>query len=483
MMIRHLVAAIWLCLPGELASAGTYYIAPDGSDSRGDGSARRPWASIDRATRAIPDDGSTIIIRDGLYVGAQNLARHFARPCVVKAEHPYRARFRSADNSTRAFHCYGGSNVTFRGLEFFGSGGTGSEYVMHISKKETHDITFEDCIIHDSYQNDLVKVNDECHHITFRNCILYNVPNGGDEIFDINFVTDVVVEDSIMLSDMEGSGRKNENRNQALIVIKNSTGPEHKDFCKRITLRRNVFCNWQGQGDQSYVLVGEDAKDFWEAQDVTIENNLFLFNNTNKSTGAITLKCHVRNITIRANTVCGTVYGWTAYALRCSEEKPKLEMEGVYVYNNIFTDPAGKMQKLIDGRTQYVKDFKLRSNLYWNGGKAFSHVDRSLARFPADDPAAVVADPKLADPSRMIIPRWDAAKFRFLSGQETIRGEFERIVKTHGAIPAGSPAVGKADPKLMPADDILGHKRGAKPDIGAFQADGQEPTTTRDAKP
>ena len=70
----------------------------------------------------------------------------------------------------------------------------------------------------------------------------------------------------------------------------------------------------------------------------------------------------------------------------------------------------------------------------------------------------VIADPKLADPAKMVIPRWDDAKGEFLSGQKTIRAEFERIVKAHGAIPAGSPAV------------------------GAYQADGEKPTTRESSR-
>ena len=491
-----------------MASAGTYYIAPNGSDAKGDGSADRPWATIHGATTASPDDGSTVIVRDGLYIGAQDFGRHFRKPCLIKSEHPYRARFRSTADSTRAFQCYEGSNAVFEGLEFFGSGGTGSEYVMHIATKNTHDLTFVDCIIHDSFRNDLVKINDECHHITFRGCLLYNVPDGGDELFDINVVTDIVVEDCILLSDQEGSGRPNRNANQALIVIKNSSGPGRKDFCRRIAVRRNVFCNWEGRSDQSYVLVGEDAKDFWEAQDVTIENNLFLFNNTNRSTGAITLKCHVRNVTIRANTVCGTVYGYTAYALRCSEERAKLGMESVSVCNNLFADPAGKMPRLVYGLPKYVKDFSLRNNLYWNGGKAFPHDDGSLAKIPSDDPLSIAADPLLEDPSKMTIPRWmpwggrdvapgkdaatsksssdgsgrpapkDAREGCFLSGKTTVRSEFERLVATHGTPPDSSPAIGKADGRTMPADDILGRKRGLRPTLGAVETGPVAPTPT-----
>ncbi|RPI63655.1 MAG: hypothetical protein EHM48_02110 [Planctomycetaceae bacterium] len=471
MSTYRLFVAIVVLMTAGTAVAGTYYIAPDGSDSKGDGSANKPWASLKEAVAAVPDDGSTIIVRDGLYVGNQAILRSFKKLCTIKAEHPYAARFRSPDATNRVIFCYGGANIKFEGLEVFGSGGTDNGYLIHIATRETHDITFENCIIHDSYNNDLVKINDLCRNIVFRGCLLFNVPNPGDEVFDINTVTDVVVEDCIIMSDKAGSGRENDNNNQSLIVIKNSTKDDiNKEICKRITLRRNIFCNWEGRPGESYVLIGEDSKDFWEAQDIMVENNLFLFNTTNRSAGAITLKCHVRNITVRANTFCGTLNGKTSYAMRCSEEKAKLAMENIYIYNNIFTDPAGKMPRLIYGEREFVKkDLELKNNLYWNGGKKFPFNDGALFEIPKDDPAAVTADPMLADPAKMTIPRWDVKGRKFTSGQTTIRGEFERLVKTHAALPPTSPAVGKGDPKHMPADDILGNKRGTRPDIGACQ--------------
>ena len=470
-MLPRVAALVLMLLAASTSHAGTYYVAPDGSDEKGDGSTARPWATIKHATASVPDDGSTVLARDGLYTGAIVLERQFATGCVVRAEHPYRARFRSAPDSNRAFFCYGGSNVTFEGIEVFGSGGTKGDYVVHVAKPETHHITFRDCIIHDSYNDDLIKVNDLAHHVAFRGCLVYNARDaGGIQLFDINVVADVAVEDCILTSDQEGSGRATAHKAGSFIVIKNSSkDPANAAKTRRIDVRRNVFCNWEGESDQSYVLIGEDAKDFWEAQDVAVENNLFLFNTAVPSTGAVTCKCHVRNVTVRANTVLGTVLGWTCYAIRLSEERPKLGMEDIFIFNNIFDDPAGRMSQLIWGHREFVRGAELRNNLYWNAGKAFEHHESTLFRIPADDPAAVTADPRLPNPEKMVIPRWDAARGRFASGETSIRGEFERLVKLYGQLPAGSPAAGRADAKHMPPDDILGRPRGEHPDIGAWQ--------------
>ena len=55
----------------------------------------------------------------------------------------------------------------------------------------------------------------------------------------------------------------------------------------------------------------------------------------------------------------------------------------------------------------------------------------------------------------------------FLQGSSQ---EFERLVETYGRIPPGSPAIGRADPTVAPADDILGLPRDAVPDLGAYES-------------
>ena len=69
----------------------------------------------------------------------------------------------------------------------------------------------------------------------------------------------------------------------------------------------------------------------------------------------------------------------------------------------------------------------------------------------------------------MTLPRWDGVKSQFSSGEKTIRGEFERLVRQYGVPREGSPALGAADSPLMPTDDILGNPRGGRPDISCFQ--------------
>jgi hypothetical protein len=454
------------------ATAGTYYLSPTGSDTAGDGSAAHPWKTIRHATDVVPDNGSTILLKDGVYVGTQSLGRTFAQTCTIKAENPYGARLQSPADSTRAFNCYNGANARFEGLNIFGSGSTGSEFLIHLSNSTTHNLAFENCFIHDSYNNDIVKINSQAHDITFRRCVLYNQPTNGDEHFDINTVTDVTLEGNIFLNDFAGSGRVNQNTTHPYVVIKNSS-TSLPNFTKRINVRQNVFVNWQGASDQSYLLLGEDGMPFWEAQDVMIENNLFAFNSPNSMPGALMLKGGLKNITFRSNTIVGHPVGGSAYAVRMNKEGSNGNSQDFYFYNNIWSDPSGGMVDFSDGSKADVNgDLVLRKNLYWNGGKAIPADAGSVFDPDApgnDDPAGVFADPKLGNPAGMTIPHWDAATGKFLSGTTSIEAEFQRLVNLYAGLSAGNPAIDMADPAHAPTTDILGRPRDSAADIGAFE--------------
>ncbi len=85
-----------------------------------------------------------------------------------------------------------------------------------------------------------------------------------------------------------------------------------------------------------------------------------------------------------------------------------------------------------------------------------------------DDGHAIVADPFLkTDQKDVVLPRWNGSAF--LSGNTSIRQEFLRLVDLYGKIPTDSPAGGKAEPALAPADDILGRLRGVQPAVGAYE--------------
>ena len=68
--------------------ADTFWVATDGSNTSGDGSSTDPWATIGYAVSSgIPAEGGhTILVRDGVYNGANYMSRGFDSPVIVRAE-------------------------------------------------------------------------------------------------------------------------------------------------------------------------------------------------------------------------------------------------------------------------------------------------------------------------------------------------------------------------------------------------------------
>ncbi len=114
--------------------------------------------------------------------------------------------------------------------------------------------------------------------------VFYNQPKGGDEHLDINTVHDVMVEDNVFFNDYAASRRPVLNAAHPFVLIKNSGDtPISRNFL----VRGNIFLNWQGRPDEGFLMLGEDAKPFFEAENVLIENNLFLGNSRIRDVGGV----------------------------------------------------------------------------------------------------------------------------------------------------------------------------------------------------
>ena len=461
-----------IILTASFSTAGEYYISPNGNNSTGNGSATKPWASITKAIASVPDDGSTIIAKDGLYVGAQSFARNFSIPCKVVAENPYKAQFSSPKDGNRVLYITNASNIVLDGLEFFGSGSTKNDYLVQITTERSHSLTFQNCIFHDSYKNDLLKINDSANYITFTGCVFFNQNNNpGDEHFDINGVNNIIIESSIFFNDYPGSGRPDENKSHSFIVIKNSGSTPDKT--KNITLRKNIFMNWSGLGDQAFILLGEDGKPFYEAINVLVENNLFLHNSKVKIWSTLLYKGGLRDITTRANTISGHpgIRGFGTYSAILLNVGQNPKIKDIDFSNNLFCDNTGQNTRFSStNATTFVPNtLTFTNNLYWNKGKKFNSEKTDMFT-PELDAKAIVADPTLPDVlENIVLPRFDQKTNRFISGNKTIREEFERIVNLYAVPGKNSAAIGKADKSKMPAEDILDNPRSSTPDIGCYE--------------
>jgi hypothetical protein len=452
----------------------------DGSDSSGDGSLENPWATITHALSAVPD-GSIILVRPGTYSGRTSLRGIFSQGVTIRSEIPYQARLR---NNGTVVTCFYGKGITLEDFDIAHSGSGAGALVIQIQdligepggEDRVSRITLRNNILHESYNNDILKVNNGAGDILIEGNVFYN-QTGSDEHIDINSVTDVIVQDNIFFNDFAGSGRSNENNTSSYIVIKDSNQDDDAYVGSRhIVVRRNIFLNWEGSTGHNFVLIGEDGKPYHEATDVLVENNLLLGNAPNVMRAPFGVKGG-RDITFRNNTIVGDLPS-LAYGMRLNTEGSNPPNEEIRFYNNIWSDPTGTMGAENPSRPNDFSDtpigetssFQLNSNLYWNGGVDLPHDTNELVNL-TDDVQRVVANPLFPEQSGLIPPRWDPDRRIFADGSTTIRQAFERLVMSYGVPAEGSPVIDAADPGHSPSEDILGKARDNAPDLGAFEAE------------
>jgi hypothetical protein len=484
LLLAALAAAALAPSAGAQAQSCTHFVAPPpaGSDAN-PGSSAQPWATLDHASarvKALNADGATVCFRNGVYTGGNSLYERFTVPTVFRAENAYRAVLQ---NNSRVISLFGGRNMVFRGFEFRHSGAGAEPLVVQVQQDGgtgnwAENVVFRDNVFHDSWNNDILKINNGARFVRVEGNVFYNQGPGtisGDEHMDVNSVTDVAIEDNIFFNDFAGSGRPNLNDTSSFIVIKDSNADDDGQIGSvRIAVRRNVFLNWQGGGGSNFLLLGEDGQSFFEARDVVIENNLMLGNAPNDMRANFGAK-GAQGVLFRHNTVAGDLPS-LAYAMRVNREGSNPVNQDLSFLNNIWSDPTGTMgaeqaggtNEFADGDPSEAANLRLDRNLYWNGGQPIPPGD--LVSPLVHDARRIVANPALPAQVAIVLPRWNGSAFP--SGSATIRQEFERLVGLYGALPGGSPAIDQADAGAAPADDILGRPRtaGTGPDLGAWEA-------------
>jgi hypothetical protein len=463
--------------------AATYHVDVAGDDAGGDGSPASPWATITHALDNVPD-ASVIEVHPGTYYGRIRIRGTFAGGVTIRSQVPYQAKLRNNDRVITAYTDYRGvSGITLEGFDIAHSGDGSGALVVHIDgdgNNAVTNITLTNNILHDSYNNDILKINNACSNILVKGNVFYN-QTGSDEHIDINSVADVVVEDNIFFNDFEGSSRTNHNNTSSYIVIKDSNGDSDIFTGSRnITVRRNIFLNWQGSTGTCFVLIGEDGQPFYEAYNVLVENNLMLGNSDNVMRASFGVKGG-RDITFRNNTVSGNLPA-LAYAMRLNTEGGNPANKNILFYNNIWADQTGTMGAENPQRPDDFSDtpkgetlsFVLQNNLYWNGGDAIPQDSSELINY-TDDPAPLVANPLLPPPVSIVLPRWIENSSLFGDGSASIRAAFEKLVGYATPAPS-SPVIDQAESIHGPSDDILGNTRPVLKDIGAFERGGVSST-------
>jgi hypothetical protein len=450
-----------------------YWVSPSpvGNDMN-PGTVTQPWASLEHAAASVPDDKCIIWFQDGTYTGDNRIKRRFETYTRFSAVNPYKVVF---EHAGPVVSISGGSHLILEGFVFQHSGSDATPLVVQVYRSDdfwSEHIVFRNNIFRDSYNSDLLKIYNGARFVMVSNNLFYN-QGASDQHIDINSVTDVTIQDNVFFNDFAASVRPLENDTKHYIVIKDSNEDDDGMLgAERIIVQRNIFLNWQGNPGETFLQVGNDGKPYFEARDVTIQNNLFLGNSPHPIGAAFGVN-GAKDVQFINNTISGDLPS-LAYAARISIKDRNPKNENITLCNNIWSDPTGTMGAIKDeesndfsnGNSENTLDLLLDHNLYWNGGQVIP--DGNLVGPLRDDPHLLIADPQLdSDFTDLILPVWDGAGFP--SGNVLIREEFLRLAQKYGLLARRSPALWNGSPTCASGHDIFRSVRGFFPSFGADQ--------------
>lgn len=450
-----------------------YWVAPSpaGNDMN-PGTKTRPWSSLEHAAASVPDDRCTVWFQNGTYTGNNRIKRGFETYTRFAAINPYKVVL---ENAGPVVSISGGSHLILEGFVFQHSGSDATPLVVQVYRRAdiwSEYIVFRNNIFRDSYNSDLLKIYNGARFVTVSNNLFYN-QGASDQHIDVNSVTDVTIQDNVFFNDFAASGRPVENNTKHYIVIKDSNEANDGMLgAERITVQRNIFLNWQGNPGETFLQVGNDGKPYFEARDVTIQNNLFLGNSLHPIGAAFGVN-GAKDVQFVNNTISGDLPS-LAYAVRIGIKDRNPKNENITFCNNIWSDPTGTMGAIkadknndfSNGKPENTLNLLIENNLYWNGGEVIP--DGDLVSPLRDDPHRLIADPQLdTDFTDLILPVWDGAGFP--SGNLLIRDEFLRLAQKYGLLAQRSPALGKGSPTCASGIDIFRQTRGSLPSLGADQ--------------
>jgi|CXWL01.1.fsa_nt_gi hypothetical protein len=458
--------------------AATFHVATIGSDTTGDGSVAAPWATISHAVQSVPD-ASLILVGPGTYNGRVQLD-NTTSPIVVRSEVPYQARLHHDSTVVTCFTC---QSITLEGFDIAHAGPGAGALVIQIQdligppggEFAVSNVTLRNNVIHDSWNNDLLKINNGARNILVEGNLFYNQA-GSDEHIDINSVAFVTVRENVFFNDFAGSGRPVGNDTSSYVVVKDSNGTDDSYLgAESITLHRNIFLHWEGSSGSYFVLIGEDGQAFHEASVVVVDSNLMLGDSSNTLRAAFGVK-GAEYVDFLYNTVVGDLPA-LAFAFRLNTEGDNLPNDFIRLLGNVWTDPTGTMGAGGGGGNDFsdtppgetTTNWTLSRNLYWNGGAAIPTDGAELINY-TDDSLGLVADPQLPSLTGIALPRWDSGLGQFADGSSSIRQAFLRLA-ARGQVAATSPVRGAGEWTYAPSLDLRGYRRlpTTVPSLGASE--------------
>lgn len=452
------------CLPATpLAAQTTFYVATDGSDTTGTGTNALPWRTITFALDSVPDN-SLILVKPGTYTGRIRIRGNFAQGVTVRSEVPYLARLRAAEAVLTIYNDNANiEGITIEGFDIAHTGAGASALVVQIQDgfdRETRRITLRDNILHDSFNNDILKINNGASDIDVIGNVFYN-QFGSDEHIDINSVDDVLVSGNIFFNNFAASGRSNPGDTSAYVVVKDSNANDDEYLGSRnVILRGNIFLNWEGSIGSGFILFGEDGTANFEAFNCIAENNLLLGNSANTMRSPLGVKGS-RDITFRHNTVVGNQPA-NAFVTRINREGDNPPIEAIRFVQNVFSDPTGTMVDFSDTAAadlSTVRPSSLARNLYWNNGAALPNDGADVLNVTGDA-TRLESNPILADPDGVATPHWIPGQNQFNGGFTRIADALRSLAETYGVPATGSPVIGAANLAAdTPTTDLLGRTR------------------------
>lgn len=468
-----LAAAMLLAGVATLAAIGlvrgqarVYYVATTGSDTTGDGTFNRPWATINHAMRTIPDEISTVVVGAGTYPEAVHIFRSFTTQTTLRAEEAYTVRLLASGAPVVLVE--GGANLTITGLEITRPPGddTPDSLVLLTDRlgAPSRRVNLRSNILHDSRRGHLVEVQSATQDVRVESNVLYNPGNGRSHVV-LDGADGALVRENVLFDDYVAAGRHGD-ASASFVVVSNrggSRGRGDRLLSREVIVDRNIFLGWQGVQDGHFVRLGGSGVGHHEVDGVRLESNLFLGNS--RAPLAAPLGIHgAVHVAVRANTITGNLPAM-AFVAEMDRRGAGLGNEDIGLYNNLFSDPTGSMGGLSAGDPANNVLVIALNNLYWNGGRPVPDGSGVIAVHA--DPAAVVDNPLLPSQTNVTAPRWDPLARSFAGGHTTFRAAFEALADYALTAP-GSAAIDRADGEHMPLIDLLGRPRGA-PDIGALE--------------